>query len=272
MKNKKILITGGNGMVGSQAKFGIKLSRKQFDITNISSIEKAVKKYKPNVILHLGAMTNMLGCEEDPKQAYKINVKGTENLARICKENNIKLVYLSTCAVFDGRKKTPYNEKDKPKPLNVYGKTKLQGEIVSQLILPNVLIIRTGWLFGGGKKDTKFVKKVFYNLKIGKEVKAVSDRNGSPTYIPDLLYTVKKLIDKDSIGIFHIVNNGTASYFDIAKEVKKLGKFKSSILSVKAQDLESSLLKRGKMEGLKSFTIKLRSWKSALQEYLINLK
>lgn len=272
MNSKKIIITGGHGMVGSQARFGIKLGKKELDITNTSSIEKAFKKYKPSVILHLGAMTDMMECEKNSKKAFKLNVSGTEKLARVCMKYNVKLVYMSTCAVFDGKKKTPYIEKDRPRPSNIYGKTKLQGEILSRMILPNVLIIRTGWLFGGGKKDTKFAKRVFDNLNIGKEVRAVSDRNGSPTYIPDLLETVKKLIDKDSVGIFNIVNDGAASYFDIATEIKKLEKFKSKVISVKAKDLESPLLKRGKMEALKSSKIKLRSWKSALKEYLTILK
>lgn len=269
---KKIIITGGYGMVGSQAKFGIKFRKEELDITNNSSIEKAFKKYQPDVVLHLAAMTDMIGCEKYPKKAFRLNVLGTERLARMCKKYNVKLVYLSTCAVFDGKKKSPYTEKDKPKPLNIYGTTKLQGEIITRLILPDALIIRTGWLFGGGKKDTKFAKKVFDNMKMGKEIKAVSDRNGSPTYIPDLLYIVKKLIDKNSTGMFHVVNDGITSYFDIANEIKKLGKFKSQIISVKAKGLESPLLKRGKMEGLKSSTIKLRSWKQALKEYLAILK
>ena len=271
-KNRKILITGGSGMVGSQTKFGIKLGRKELDINNTSSIEKAFRKHKPDIVLHLAAMTDMMECEKYPKKAFELNVSGTENLAKVCRENNIKLVYISTCAVFDGKKKTPYIEGDTPKPLNVYGKTKLQGEIVSRIILPEVLIIRTGWLFGGGKKDKKFVKKVFDSLKTGNEVKAVSDRRGSPTYIPDLLNEIKKLIDQESKGIFHIVNTGNASYFEIAKEIKKLGKFKSKIISVKTKDLESPKLNRGKMEGLKSKNIKLRPWEKALKEYLKNLR
>lgn len=269
MKKKlKILVTGGAGMVGSQVTFGIKPNHKELDITNPTSIEKAIKKHKPDVILHLAAFANMLGCEEDKIKAKKINVTGTENIARACKKNGVRLVYMSTCAVFDGKKKTPYIEKDKAKSLNVYGKTKLEGEEIAQKILPGVLIIRTGWLFGGNKKDKKFVQLTYQKFKENIEVMATSDRVGSPTYIKDLLSTIKKLIDKNSSGIYHLVNSGTASYADIAKEIKKIGRFKQKIKKVLARDIENKKLKRGKNEALASSKIKLRSWKIALKEYL----
>lgn len=267
-KKSKILVTGGSGMVGSQVKFGIKPGHKELDITNINSIDEAVKKYQPNAILHLAAFANMIGCEENKIKAKKINVIGTENIARICKKYGVRLVYISTCAVFDGKKKTPYLEKDKAKSLNVYGRTKLEGEKIAQKILPGVLIVRTGWLFGGNKTDKKFIQLTLQKFKNSEEVMATSDRKGSPTFIPDLLNTIEKLINKSEIGIYHIVNSGTASYADIAKEIKKLGKFKQKIKKVKAFDIENKKLKRGKNESLASSKIKLRSWKVALKEYL----
>jgi dTDP-4-dehydrorhamnose reductase len=269
MKKKlKILVTGGSGMVGSQVKFGIKPSHKELDINNSTSIEKAVKKYKPDVILHLAAFANMLGCEGSKIKAKKINVTGTQNIARACKKNDMKLVYMSTCAVFDGKKKTPYKESDRAKTLNVYGETKLGGEKIIQKILPNALIVRTGWLFGGNKTDKKFVQLTYQKFKNGEEVMATSDRKGSPTYVKDLLDTIEKLIYQNKSGIYHVVNSGTASYADIAKEIKKVGKFKQEIKKVLARDIENKKLKRGKNESLASSKIKLRSWKVALKEYL----
>ena len=149
--NTRILTTGGDGMVGSQVDFGIRLGRSQLDILKPKSIEVAIKKYNPQVILHLAAMTNMLSCEQNPEEAYKTNVTGTRNIAIACRKNNIRLVYASTCAVFPGNKKDPYDENDKVGAVNVYGSSKLMGERVAKKILPDVLIIRTGWLFGGEK-------------------------------------------------------------------------------------------------------------------------
>lgn len=271
MKKKIILITGGDGMVGREAHFGIRLSHKQLDILNKKSIERAVNKYKPNVILHLAAMVNMLDCENNKKKAYEINVIGTKNLVEICKKNNIKLVYMSTCTIFDDKKKTPYIERDMPHPLNVYSQTKFLGEKIIETMSPNYLIIRTGWLFGGTQFQKKFITSIFQKLKNGEEVRATSDRHGSPTYIPDLLRKVEHLINTNKTGIYHIVNSGIGSYFDVAKEIKKIKKFKTNIKAIKSKEVEDPKLKRAKMEALKSSKVKLRPWKSALQEYINTL-
>jgi len=268
-KEKKILVTGGDGMVASQVDFGVKLGKKELNILDKKSIDSAIKKYQPEVILHLAAMTDMLACQENPKEARKVNVVGTKNIAEACKKNKVNMVYLSTCVVFDGKKKTPYGEYDKPHPLNVYGKTKWQGEIIAKKVLPNVLIIRTGWLFGGGlKNDKKFVCIVFKKLKNGEDIRATDNRYGSPTYIKDLLDTIKKLIKKDAKGIFHVVNKGIASYFEVAKEIKKVTRFKTKVIPVKSFNIENPKLKRAVMEALDSSKIKLRPWKIALKRYL----
>jgi dTDP-4-dehydrorhamnose reductase len=268
MKSKpRILVTGGSGMVGSRVTFGIKPSHRELDITKPATIERSIKKYKPDVILHLAAHVEMLGCEENPKKAAKINIFGTENIAKACKKHDIKLVYLSTCALFDGKKKVAYTPRDKPRPLNTYGKTKWEGEKIAQKILKDVLIVRTGWLFGGSTHDKKFINTTYQKLKRGLDVTATDDRFGSPTYIPDLLNATEKLIMSKKSGVYHIVNSGIASYFQIAKEVKQIGKFKTKIIPVTAKDIENSKLKRGAMEALSS-SVKMRSWREALFFYL----
>lgn len=269
MIKKKIIVTGGDGMIGKQMSFGTKLSRTQLDILKPASIEKAITKYKPEVIVHLAALTDMMICEQNPSLAKKVNVMGAKNIAKACKKHGIKLVYLSTCAVFNGRKKTPYLEADEPNPLNVYGQTKLYAELEIQKLLPDALIIRTGWLFGGGKNiDKKFVGLTITKMNNDLDVDATADRFGSPTYIPDLLNTIYELIIKNEIGVFHVVNTGSVTYFEIAKAIKNFGGFKSKISPVSYKAVESKDLARGKMEALSSSRIKLRSWRSALKSYL----
>lgn len=266
-----ILITGGSGMIGSQAKFGIKPTRKQLDILNEQSIERAIQKYQPKTIVHFAALVDMLECEKNPKKAFLVNVTGTKNIAEACKKHKIKMVYLSTCAVFNGRKRTPFIETDKPNPVSVYGKTKLQGELVVQKLLPNALIIRPSWLFGSNvKSNKKFFQKAKEGLKKSETITGITDRLGSPTYIPDLLETLQKLIIKNSSGIFHVTNSGLASYFDIATEMKRIGKFKGSVVPQKYLHLKNPAVKRGKMEGLNSKKIKLRSWQAAIKNYVLN--
>lgn len=264
----KIIITGGYGMIGSQAKFGKRLDHNELNILDKKSIISAIDKYKPDTILHLAAYTDMIGCEENPKLAHKINVIGTKNIAEICKKRNIRLVYMSTCAVFNGRKKTPYAENDIGDSPNVYGRTKYQGELEIKKILNDYLIIRTSWLFGGGKNDKKFIRAMFLKMKDGSDINAISDRYGSPTYVPDLLKEVEKLVLENKTGIYHIVNDGGVSYLDVAKYIKSIGKFKTKINEVKSKDVDNKKLKRGKMEALTSTKIKLRPWKKAVKEYL----
>jgi dTDP-4-dehydrorhamnose reductase len=138
-------------------------------------------------------------------------------------------------------------------------------------VLPNALIIRTGWLFGGKNADKKFVKIVFDKLKQHAEVKATDDRVGSPTYVNDLLDKIKELIEQKATGIFHVVNSGVASYFEIAQEIKKIGHFTAAATPVKAAEIESPELKRGSMEALSSTKVQLRSWQEALAEYIDSL-
>jgi len=267
-KNFRILITGGSGMVGKNISFGVKPSSKELDITNYSDIENAIKKYKPEAILHLAAFIDMQKSEEDPLHAYEVNVLGTFNVAKACRKYKIYLTYLSTCAVFNGKKALPYVESDKTDPLNVYGKTKLAGEMIINDLVKESLIIRTGWLFGvNPNEDKKFVGKTILKFKNAERVVATSDRIGSPTYINDLVSTLEKLINQKKIGLLHVVNDGTASYLEIAKAIKKLGNFSGKLKGVKASDIEPKELKRGKMEGLNSEKIKLRSWQDALEDY-----
>lgn len=254
-------------MVASQAKFGIRLNRKKLDILNPASIRRAVDKYKPSVILHCAALVDLIFCETHPESAYETNVIGTFNIAEICREKNIKLIYISTCTVFDGASKKPYKESDRPNPISVYGRTKWLGELVVRDLAPDSLIVRAGWLFGGGfGVDKKFVMSRFKEFEEGKNIKATIDRYGSPTYIPDLLSELVVLVKNRTSGTIHLANEGMASYFEIAKSIKKFGNFKSKVESIKAQNIE--VIKRNTMEALVSDKIKMRPWQDALAEYI----
>ena len=268
----QILITGGSGMVGSQAHFGIKPGREELDILDKGSIEQAIMKYEPEVIVHLAAIVDMAWSETHKEETFLTNVTGTENIALACKSHGIKLVYLSSGAVFGANKDTPYSEDDQTGPVNVYGKTKLEGEKVIQRILGNdSLIVRTGWLFGGGEKDKKFIKAFYLKFKNGEEINAVSDRYGSPTYVPDLISKIYELINEDKTGIYHVVNSGCVSYYEVAEEIKRIGNFKNNVKKVLYKDLPQGIVPRGNMEGLTSTKIKLRSWKDVVKEYLTKL-
>lgn len=270
-KNSNILITGGNGMVGSLVNFGIRFSHKDLDVCNIKTIEKAFETYKPSVLLHLAAL-DINTCQQYPDKAYAVNVVGTFNIAKACRKKGVKMVYVSTCILFDGTKKIPYNEDDMPNPIHIYGQTKRMAELITLDLIPNCLVIRPGWLFGNNKVNKGFVNICLNSLKNNEDLTVNAlDRSGSPTYIPDLLTQIKQLIDQDANGIYHIVNSGIASYYEIGREIRRLGKFKAMVKEVSDTNIKPEFPKRGKMEALTSKKIKLRSWQSALAEYLTTI-
>ncbi len=264
----KILITGGSGMVGSQVNFGIKPTHYELDITDISSVENYIEKNKPSVVFHFAALADMSLCEQNPDDAYRVNVLGTENIAKACKKHGIKLVYLSTCVVFDGKKETPYNENDKVGPISMYGKTKIEGENVIQSILTDALIIRTGWLFGGGKNDKKFIRAFYLKISANEEINAVSDRYGSPTYVPDLIDAILELLKENKNGIYHVVNSGSVTYKEVAEKIKFLTGSTSNINPINSANVDNPFIIRSKMESLYSSKITLRPWNESVTAYI----
>lgn len=262
---RKVLITGSDGMAGSYADFGIRTNRQTLDITNISQVLEFCREYKPSAIIHLAAETDVDRCEREPQYAYIVNAVGTYNMATAAKELGIKLVYISTAGVFDGTKKTPYTEENKPNPQNYYGRSKHLGELAVRGMLQNFIVARVCWMFGGGpSKDKKFVPKIIKQLN-KPEIKAVTDQIGSPTFGKDLIVGIKKLLLNDVRGIYNMANSGVCSRYEYAEEiVNVLGK-NTKIIPAKMSDF-GMVAKRTYNEGLISKNT--RPWQEALKEYL----
>ena len=300
---KKILITGSSGMLGvdlceelerNYEVFGIDCvqftvySVQYFvkcDITDKESVEQAVAKIKPDVVIHAAAWTDVDGCELDPKKAYRINVEGAKNVALACKKSGAILVYISTDFVFDGKKKRPYKEGDKTGPLSVYGDSKLKGEEAVRKILKKYFILRTSWLYGRSGKN--FVDTIIAKAKSVKELKIVDDQFGSPTYTKDLAKAIHALVERSLLrvqrsevrtqntryGIYHVSNSGAVSWFSYAKEILRLAGFKMKVTPILSEELNRpakrpamSVLDNGKFENFTGF--KMRPWKAALKDYL----
>ena len=164
----KILLTGSEGQVGSSVVERmptiIACNRKMLDITDISSVKNAVEKYSPNIIINCAAYTAVDKAETEQEKAYAVNAKGPENLAKVCAENNILLIHLSTDYVFDGEKNSSYVETDMPNPQSIYGKSKWEGEKAIQQYCKNYMILRVSWVFG--EYGNNFIKTI---LRISKE-------------------------------------------------------------------------------------------------------
>ena len=287
----KILVTGSNGQLGRALQKvlpknnSIFATKKDLNITDKKQVAQQIKGVRPNYVIHTAAYTDVDGCEQNKELAYKINVLGTKNIAEVCQKTNIALIYISTDFVFVGKKKTAYLETDKPNPLSVYGKTKLEGEEVVKK-LPKYFIVRTAWLFGDGHN---FVKTILNLAPKQNEIKVVSDQIGPPTYALDLAKAIYKLINELKIknyesGIFHITNDGETSWANFAKEIVKQKKdvsrqsrgVKTKIIPISAkvwQKIKPESAPRPKYsvlsnEKIQKLDIKMRPWQEGLSDYL----
>ena len=257
----------------------------ELDITNVIQITEAFYAFQPDFVLHLAAMTDVDGCERNPQAAFRINGEGTRNIAQICHDNRIPLLYISTSDIFDGTKPTPYIETDIPNPINQYAKSKYQGETYVRELIPNAYIIRTCWLFGGGKDDKKFVVKMLEQAKTKHSLSVVNDVFGSPTYTKDLAEGIFKVVEKgppqadpplaDKPGIYHVSNAGVATRYEIALKILEYARITDcEIKGVSNKDFVE-VAPRPKMAAMTSINLKkigldnlMRPWQEALKEYI----
>jgi dTDP-4-dehydrorhamnose reductase len=286
----KILVTGGAGMLGSAlcptltqrghevfvtdlvpSDEGIEY----LDVRDYNQTKKIVKKLKPNIIMHLAAETDVDKCELEPDHAFLTNTIGTQNIALLSQEYGIELLYVSTIGVFYGDQHAPYTEFDAPNPINIYGRSKLEGEKIVQNLLKKYYIVRAGWMVGGGpKKDKKFVGKIVRLANKQDKLQAVNDKIGSPTYTVDFSRTIADLIETGYYGLYHCTNKGFGSRFDVARKiVELLGRsdvvvepVSSAHFPLPAPRAMSEMSRNYKLEllGLD----KTRRWEDALQEYI----
>jgi dTDP-4-dehydrorhamnose reductase len=259
-----ILITGGNGLLASYIE-GTRLTKDELDITNEHSLMEVFHKLRPRTVVHTAAIVDLGYCEREPAQACLVNTLGAYYTALAARAVGAKMVYISTSAVFDGSKTTPYDIADQVAPLSVYGHSKLLGEQAVLGICPDALVVRTSWLFGGGpKRDTKFVGTVLQRMQKRETVRAVVDRTGSPTYAKDLAQAISRLVEDNVSGVVHI--GGTpATRFEVAAKLAELVNAPTP-LSAQSNDFISTY-KNGINESIQS-SVELRPWQEALAEYL----
>ncbi|MGA1823648.1 MAG: dTDP-4-dehydrorhamnose reductase [bacterium] len=277
----KILVTGANGMVGSY--FPKIFDKDKLVLTDIEDLDvrdpdaafKWMEKENPDIVYHLAAKTDVDKCELEVEDAYLTNTIGTQNIALACQKYNKVMVYISTAGVFDGKKIEPYTEFDLPNPVNIYGKTKLEGEVIVRDLLYKFYIVRAGWMMGGGPaKDKKFVYKVIRISEINEVLRAVNDKFGSPTYALDLVKGLKELTKTGYFGLYHMTNTGiVCSRYEVAIEIFKILNNYIKIIPVSSAYFPLPAL-RARSEAMQNMKLdllkinKMRSWKAALKEYL----
>ena len=250
MGKLKILVTGKDGQLGyalqelSENQFEFKwkfTDRSELDITNSINTQTVLKEFQPDWIINAAAYTDVDGAESNEEIAYKVNADGPYILAKSAKEIGAKLVHISTDYVFDGTKKEPYSEYDKPNPLQVYGKSKLKGELLIQDTYISGFIIRTSWVYGNHGKN--FVNTILKLAKTKNEIQVIDDQFGSPTYVKDLANVVIDLVSKrqfNEMELYHFSNYGVISWFDFAKCIKELMNLDLKIQRINSYDYYKS--------------------------------
>jgi dTDP-4-dehydrorhamnose reductase len=245
------------------------------DIRDWHQVRNFIRDQQPELVLHLAAETDVDRCEQEPDHAYATNALGTENLAWACREQNAVLVYISTANVFDGEKPEPYTEYDRTGSINVYGRSKLEGERAVERAQGRYFILRAGWMVGGWEIDKKFVYKIVQRCRAERRLQVVDDKFGSPTFTVDFARNLMPLIQTGRYGIYHMANQGVGSRLEIAQEVVRLlGKegeieihpVSSAQFPLPAPRPRSEMLRNLKLEliGMNH----MPHWKASLRRYI----
>lgn len=280
---QKVLIIGANGALGSDLMknlaHSVAATHDDFDITDASATREFILKSGVKKIVNTAAFHNVPKCEDAYQVAFEVNVIGVRNLARICAEYDIHLCQVSTDYVFDGCKRTPYLETDRPAPLSLYGITKLAGEHMLAASAKNWCVVRSSGLYGEVPTRAKGGNFINTMLRLGREqtqVTVVNDEYVAPTYTHDLALSIGALLDADGKGIFHITNSGMTTWYDFATVIFQFYKLPAKLLPVPASQFQSvvkrpaySLLDCSKFETLSKQ--KMPDWKDALLRHLRKL-
>lgn len=278
----KVLVTGVGGQLGYDVIKELRkrnidcagVDKEKFDITDFGATYGFIINYMPDVVVHCSAYTAVDKAEDEPELCYLVNVVGTENIAKICKDIDAKMVYISTDYVFDGTKDGFYEVDDIPNPINIYGKTKLAGEKAVQEILEKYFIVRISWVFG--VNGNNFVKTM---LRLGKErneLSVVADQFGSPTYTADLASLLVDVVGTDKYGIYHATNEGICSWAEFAEEIFKVAGMHTKVNHITTAEYTTKAKRPLNSRMSKSNLCKngfyiLPSWEEAVSRYIRGL-
>lgn len=226
----KLLITGAGGMVARAVEnysrgLGddvIALSRAGLDIARDGAVLEVLSAAGPDAVINCAAYTDVDAAETHAEACYAANSRGVANLASACREIGSAFVTISTDYVFDGQKTGFYTQRDQPNPLGVYAKAKREGEVRAFEALPRVMIVRSGWIFGKGGRN--FLSVLPRLLSEGRDLSAIADAWGTPTFAGDLARRLRELAEADLPGVYHVANSGPGcSYYDFAAKLCELG-------------------------------------------------
>ena len=275
----KVLVTGVKGQLGydvvnelnKRGHVAIGTDIEEMDITDAASVDKVIKEKTLDAVIHCAAYTAVDAAEDNVELCRKINADGTQNIANVCKELDIKMIYISTDYVFDGEGERPWEPDDERTPLNVYGQTKYEGELAVQNTLDKFFIVRIAWVFGVNGKN--FIKTMLNLGKTRDSLTVVNDQFGSPTYTYDLARLLVDMVETDKYGIYHATNEGICTWYEFACEIfrqagmnVKVSPVLASEYPAKAKRPSNSRMSKEKLT--ENGFEKLPTWQDALGRYL----
>lgn len=275
----RILVTGVKGQLGhdvmnelaKRGHTGIGVDVEEMDITDAKKVNEVIRASEVEAVIHCAAYTAVDAAEDQVELCRKINAEGTENIVKVCKELDIKMMYISTDYVFDGEGTRPWEPDDERHPLNVYGLTKYEGELAVEKYLDKFFTIRIAWVFGVNGKN--FIKTMLKLSETHDELNVVDDQIGSPTYTYDLAVLLVDMIETEKYGRYHATNEGLCSWYEFACEIfrqagrdVKVNPVSSDEFPTKAKRPHNSRMDKSKLTE-NGFT-PLPAWQDALKRYL----
>ncbi len=279
----KVLVTGAWGQLGSDVMqelerqgldaAGVDIG--EMDITDAAAVDAVLAASGADAVIHCAAYTAVDAAEENEELCRSVNRDGTQNIASACRKLGMKLLYLSTDYVFDGTGERPWEPEDERNPLNVYGRTKYEGELAVQSTLKEFFIVRISWVFGLHGKN--FVRTMLNLAEKQDGLKVVDDQFGSPTYTRDLAVLLVRMVQTEEYGVYHAANEGICSWYEFACEIfRQAGKqvrvepVASEAFPTKAKRPHNSRMSRERLDE-RGFQ-RLPEWKDALGRYLEELR
>jgi dTDP-4-dehydrorhamnose reductase len=248
------------------------------DVRKRDDVTAAIALTEPQLVLHLAAETSLELSDANPDHAYQTNTISTKYVALACRRQGIPMVYISTAGVFDGEHEGAYTEFDRPNPINTYGASKYEGELIVRELLDEHYIVRAGWMVGGGpNKDHKFVSRILEQIRAGNNtLYAVGDKHGTPTYTTDFAMCLQGLIESELYGLYHMACEGAGTRYDVAAHLLTLlGRNDIELVNVDsdhfAQEFPSP---RPRSEIMRNMALDLqgmnlmRPWREALGDYV----
>lgn len=275
----KVFVTGVKGQLGydvvneleKRGMEAVGVDIEEMDITDSTSVNKVIRAAAPDAVIHCAAYTAVDAAEDNEARCRKVNAEGTQNIANVCKDLDIKMIYISTDYVFDGQGTRPWEPDDERHPLNVYGQTKYEGELAVQNTLDKYYIVRIAWVFGVNGKN--FIKTMLKLAETHSRLTVVNDQFGSPTYTYDLAKLLVDMVQTDKYGIYHATNEGICTWYEFACEIFKQAGIAIEVAPVSAEEYkakakrpENSRMNKDKLT--ENGFEKLPPWQDALKRYL----